>query len=319
MKINKFIYVFLAVLTGLLYCFSGSYPFIVLFGAALCCVAVTEKALYSAVTVAVTLTLSAFLSDTNGILVMMLLCGVLPGILLGIGYRKKLPLQYLTVIPACCYTLGTAFTFFSYKSLNGTNMFDDALGTVSESLNGTLASMAELYGNQIDSELIDSLSEAMTTALSGIKLLIPCIVIIYSSVTALILVWLTQKTARRAGFPTDRGFSEIYAPSAVSLFVSVCLIATFLVNKSSSFFFVNLLVIFLAYYILCGISLGDYYFRKVVPYRAVRALIYAVVFLIFSFLLPQVLWTILMLAGMSDMMFDFRKLRPRYFDFDNEQ
>ena len=318
MKINKFPYIFLTIFSACMYSYGGSVLFCFLSGISLCALILSDNRVSAVITALLALAGCVFTSGNTDVMPVFLFNGILPGILLGTGYRKRFSLQYLVVLPACSFVSGWAYTFFSYKNQNGSNMFEDAISTISQSFDSSLAQVSALYGEQLDAETMKLLSEAMASAFETFKLFVPSVIIIYSCIIALLLVWFTGKTALRFGFGFGRSFSTIYAPGTVSLLVMVCFAGVFF-SKDNSGFFMNVLAVLLAYYMLCGISLLDFYFRKVLPYGRIRMLIYMVVLIMGSMLLPQFLWSAFMLAGMFDIMFDFRKLRLRFINFDNEK
>ncbi len=318
MKFNKFIYIFLIILSACMYSYSGSALLYLLSGVSLCTLVFSGNISVAIITSALALGGCGIIAGNTSAVILFFLNGVLPGILLGIAYCKKLSLQYLSALPACCFVSGWAYTFFSYKAQNGTNMFEDALSLISQGLDASISQVAELYKEQFDVKTLELVSETMASAFETFKLFVPAVIIIYSCIMALLLVWLTGKGALRFGLGFGRSFSKIYAPGVVSLLVMICFAGAFL-SKESSGFFSNLLAILLAYYILCGISLLDFYFRKILSFSSLRAVIYIFVFITGSIILPQFLWSALMFTGMLDIMFDFRKLRPLFIDFDSEK
>lgn len=318
MKFNKFIYIFLTVLSGCLYSYSSSAFLFLLSGVSLCTLVLSDNFISGILTSILAFAGCGIMAKSPDPAVMFLLSGCLPGILLGTAYRKRLSLQYIVALPSCCFISGWAYMFFSYKAANGTNMFTDAVKLISENFDSSLSMVVELYGEQVDANTVELLSEAMASAFETFKHFVPSLIIIYSCILALLLVLFTGKTALRFGYGYGRSFGEIYAPGTVSLLIIVCFIAAFLFKENSGFF-TNILVLFLTYYVLCGISLLDFYFRKLISSGLARGMIYLFAFLTGGLLLPQFLWSALMLAGMLDIMFDFRKLRPRFIDFDNEK
>ncbi len=316
MKTNKFIYIFLILLSGMLYSFSGNSFLFLLSGFALCGLIVSGNVLSAVIASLLSLVYCILFNSSFDIATMFCICGVLPGILLGYAYKKSLPTGYLITIPACGFASGWVYLFFSYKSAGGENMFEAAVSLVDKNFDNALAVIVQQYGDKLDPETVKQLSQTMSSTLEVFLQMVPCMIILYSCFMALLLVWFTKKSAVLYGCKKPASFSEFYAPGSVSILIFVCLACVFLVKNNYSYFFMNLLVLFLCYYMLCGLSLADYYFRKLLPSGGIRALIYAFVLFTGSLLLPQLLWTLLMMAGMADVLFDFRKLRPQFTDFE---
>ncbi len=315
MRFTKFIYGFLIVLSGLLYSLTGSALLFILTGVCLSALMVSGNTIAAAVASVITLGYCFLFNSTADVAIMLFLCGIVPGILLSVAYKKALPLSYLVAVPTCCYISGRAYMFFSYKSENGTNMFEDAISLISTNFHKSLSAIVQQTGEQLDEEVIALLSQAMDFSFKTLLQLVPCLIILYSCMMALVLVWLSKKTAMGFGCAPVRSFSKIYAPRAISWLIFLCLIGSFVAKESMSFFFINLLVLFLAYYMLCGLSLLDFFFQKVLHIPWLRAFIYAAALLVLSLILPQLALGLLVLAGMADIIFDFRKLRPPLPDF----
>ena len=277
-------------------------------GVALSCLTVCGNTITAAVASALSVGYCLLFNSTADIAVMFLICGVLPGILLGISYRKALPLSYLTAIPACLFAAGWGYLFYSYKSAFGINMFESAVGEFSRGFDKSLMLVAQQYGDKIDNEVLTLLSDTMKQAYDFILNMVPCMIIIYSCIMALALVWFSKKTAHAAGCAPVASFSEIYAPSSVSLLCFICLLGTFLA-KNSMYFFMNILAVLMGYYMLCGISLSDFFLKRYVEKPGVRLLLYFILFFVGGLLLPHILFTLFAVAGMADTLFDFRKLR----------
>jgi len=248
------------------------------------------------------------MTDLSGV-IMFLLTGILPGIILGKCYLKKKSLHQLITGPALCHVLSYVYLFFSYKKISGTNMFDDLTVILIDTTKNTLAQMAGQYPELADPVIVEKITKEITFIIKGLLNYIPAILIIASSLLSIILVVATKKTANSKGLGPIKSFSTIYASGGVSFLLFICLAAGYLIKNSYAVFFSNIMVILIAYYMLCGLSVADFFLREKIKAGWGRILIYAGAILVGSLFLPYIILPGMIFAGMLDVMFDFRKIR----------
>ena len=106
--------------------------------------------------------------------------------------------------------------------------------------------------------------------------------------------------------------NQLKMPRFASTILIILYIMTFFMKTSSfSGAITNILIIFSALYMVCGLSLIDFYFRKKIHWIA-RILIYVtggILLTVIGIIIPLAnIFTILFLAGLFDSSRDFRHL-----------
>ncbi len=310
MKQNNYLHIILIIAAGFFYSNLGSYAALIVSGIALSTI-VAKGDIRSAL-FASALTLVIICVAKNGgysLAVSFLLAGVLPGFGIGQSFRKKSPLESAVVFPFLCFVGDWAYRFFSHKAITGTNMFEDITKAFEKELDPVLKDAAAAAGIAADDKAVETLRDVFSAALSLINIIMPAIIIIISAFSAFLIIMLTRRISFKNAQTGITPFCKIYAPGSLSTVTTLSTAACiFIRDESTQYFFANIVIVLLAFFLLCGVSVLDFFFRKKVPGFAPRAVIYFAAFIIFS-MLPQILYTALFILGMADGVFDFRKIR----------
>ncbi|MDP4118311.1 MAG: DUF2232 domain-containing protein [Bacillota bacterium] len=308
MKHGTFLNVILILIAGLLYASSGFFVSFFISGIFITLL-VAQNKIFQALAVSVFCLAVCFFTGRY-FAVNFLLGGILPGIAIGLGYRFLLPLNYLMIAPSLCFAADWAYIFFSYKAAYGTSMFTDASNKLLDYANSASKEITAHMPTADSEQYAKMIHDSFASAMSIMNIIVPAMIILSSSAAAFIIIMLTKKLVfRYAEMSPVISFSEIYAPSSLTAITLVSGILCIPKNNSVVFFFGNIVLIFSVYFALCGFSVLDYFFRKRVSYAAMRFVIYMFALMTIFMIFPQVVYIILFTTGMSDTVFDFRKLR----------
>lgn len=146
--------------------------------------------------------------------------------------------------------------------------------------------------------------------------IIPAFFIIVSMIFAYFTVSASKSMLKRIGVSCDylpkfhqlqanRGMGWIYLLGFISLL--------FFENATIRVAFVNVLLIISVVLAMCGFSVADYFVKRAGIYKVLRVIIYVIVFFISTIVATILPWlhpfNLLLIVGIADSMFDFRKLR----------
>ncbi len=109
-------------------------------------------------------------------------------------------------------------------------------------------------------------------------------------------------------------FWQLQLPRYASMALAALFILTLFMNSSPLAGAVtNIIIIFCTLYMVCGLSVVDFFFKKTILHWAVRIIIYAIAFTvlgIIGLILPVAnISTVLLFVGVIDGMADFRRIR----------
>ena len=109
-------------------------------------------------------------------------------------------------------------------------------------------------------------------------------------------------------------FWQLQLSRSASVFLAILFVLTFFINSSPlSGAITNIIIISCALYFMCGLSVVDFFLRKRNIHWSLRIVIYVVGFTVLGIIgivIPIAnISTILLFAGVTDGMFDFRRLR----------
>lgn len=159
-----------------------------------------------------------------------------------------------------------------------------------------------------------SIQDVVWALQQSISMIVPALLILSSLALAFIVYAVSKKILKmyRVKLYTKK-FDEFGLPAATS----IALVATYVITMFSSSTFgaacANILIILTALYVVCGFSVVEYKFKSKVGFPLFRIIIYIVIALVSSFvsmLIPFFnIVSILMITGMFDGVYDFRKLR----------
>lgn len=242
---------------------------------------------------------------------------VLPGCAIGLSERSKKDFHFLISAGSLSY-LAAFVTEFSKMR------FYDKLDITEVLVNKPVKELFSVYGSVIANsgiENADKIADAMNQLQwyfqQAMAAIIPSLLIIMCAAMAFTVYLISRKwlcarsKADLSGFPR---FCEISLPRSAS-FVLAALYAVSMFSGSSSLAsaLANILLVISAAYVVCGLSVIDFFLSKKRVGWVLRLVIYAagIPFLgIFSALIPIVnVFTLLMLLGVIDGLLDFRHLR----------
>ncbi|MBQ3054368.1 MAG: DUF2232 domain-containing protein [Clostridia bacterium] len=240
--------------------------------------------------------------------VLFLLSGILPGLFLGHCYKKKEALPVLVTTASACHITGWVSLYFMYKSTQGSSLFEDIAKQFVISANTAMDQMVKNAGIPDAQKLISPLKESIETTGEYFKILVPAFIIILSACAGLLTVMLSKK---KAGYNVTP-FSEIYIPTSMSFICLVFCIAGFIVKDVNTLGFIaNIIVIAFSYFVLCGVSACDYFLKKKIASDYFRIFILIAGLFILSLFFSGIIFSVLLLLGMTDASFDLRKLRRK--------
>ncbi len=109
-------------------------------------------------------------------------------------------------------------------------------------------------------------------------------------------------------------FWQLQLPKSGSVFLAVLFVVTFFIKSSAlSGAITNIIIMLCALYFLCGLSVVDFFLKKRNIHWALRIVIYIIGFAVFGIIgivIPIAnISSILLFTGITDGMFDFRRLR----------
>ena len=251
--------------------------------------------------------LVCYLTSGTSTCISFILGGILPGVLLGIGYIKKLTLPYLAVIPSISFISLWAYLFYSYKITNGGNLFADVSKTV---VNMTVTELETLFKSgtaPLPEEVLPELIRGVSSVMELANNLIPAFLIIFSALFSLILILLSKKLVGYMGRNVTT-FSRFYVPGNLIFVSIICMAAFSLIESSAKYVFINVLLVLTSYCFLCGISILDFILKKKMSSSLSRVIILILILTVGNIILSGSVSMILITMGIMDSMFNYRKL-----------
>ncbi len=159
-----------------------------------------------------------------------------------------------------------------------------------------------------------SIEDAIWALSQSVSMIVPALLILSSLALAFIVYAVSKKILKmyRVKLYT-KSFDEFGLPAATS----IALVASYIITMFSSSTFgaacANILIILTTLYVICGFSVVEYKFKSKVRFSLFRIIIYIVVLFVSSFVSMLIPFfnvvSILMIIGMFDGVYDFRKLR----------
>ncbi len=240
-----------------------------------------------------------------------LLGGLLPGAVIGTGFRKKLTLSVLTVSGGVCFIAKWVWIYRSYYLENGSNMFEDASNEMLKIMKSNLGNALALYGMSGDEKTTKLVNDILETVAKFTNILVPATLIIFSCGAAFVIIMCVKLRVYKNGKASPViSFSEIYAPRSVLIIMLVSVIGLFSEGQGM-YFAMNIFFIVFAYVFVCGVSVADYYLRKRISASFLRLIIYILFGTAFSFVIPQLIYMGFFITGVSDILFDYRHIRGK--------
>lgn len=224
----------------------------------------------------------------------------LGGLALGITYNLKLSEFFATGIVAGIYTIYILLNVKLSGAFNK-NLLNE---TLSSSANAYKDTLTEIYTNQISQAEIDAI---ISETIAVILKLMPCFVVIFCGVLALLMLYLFKKVLKLTKSNTSfyMPFSDWHADKSLSIVFFVIFALSFFLPESGyiSDAIANVLFISLFIFYIFGLSLADFLLKRKLQSSFLRKTI-LIILVLFSFGLPLF---ILCLLGVIDGCVDFRE------------
>lgn len=218
---------------------------------------------------------------------------------LGLGIRRGSSFYTMMLTSTLSCSALAAVYMSGTAKLMGKHPFDyfftSPIRESFSALNGSAPGL--LYGNNFSDEMINSLLLLM-------ELMSPFIIILSSCIITYIIYVLIREIINKYGYPVKAiAFSEIRAYSNIGVFFLVICFFSMVYNTSPVS--VNIIAIFAFMFLICGMSIMDYYLKRGKIPGLIRALIFFFIFILSSFM-GGIIVTALFVIGLVD---SFRPLR----------
>ena len=256
----------------------------------------------------VSMVLTALFSDVMTMLYSGALMVMLPGIALGICFRKKASFATLLLCGGLAYLVAMVLGFILMKVLYHTDMIAELKTMSEEFFRGmikVMESMPEL-ANQAEAEAFE---QALPSLLDMVTMVLPGVFLIAAGMLSLGSVLLSRGVLRRMG--TDVSYLPSFSCLTVSKQISygylLLMVASLFVKNTSLYFMLyNVALVLSLILFVCGVSLLKYWINKTGVPKGVCLLLLCMV-LPFLMLLFQ----FVVLLGAADTLWDFRRLRGK--------
>lgn len=229
------------------------------------------------------------------------------GVSLGMALREKFSFPKLLTVGVFSNLVVMGLNVLLYSLIFGENLFTDMLGFMVE---GIEKAMAIWEGLGVSGEALAKYERMLEVVPFILKWGLPSLLFIYALAMSYVNLAVIRLILRRMGddIPWIAPFTQWKVSSlyAFPLIVGMMLTAWAQVTTLSSwlqFLGLNLFIIFFHMYLVVGLAVVWHYFKRKNVARFLRALF---ILLLFS-LEPLVLLVVFL--GVSDGLFDFRKLR----------
>ncbi|MBE7029810.1 MAG: DUF2232 domain-containing protein [Ruminococcaceae bacterium] len=279
-----------------------------------CLVAVTSAiALFAATCVRSSVDVSMLLP-----FFLVLLDLILPGLVMGFCLRNGKNL-YRTVAAGSMAKLTVAVLELTKLR------FYDKLDIMETLVNTPIRNFFEIYRNALATviplteEITDMLNDMSWYMQQTFAASMPAILILGSLLTAYLVFLVARKCLyhfSHIAYPAVNHFWELQFNKATAyVMIVIQLLATIVATGNISAALGNITLVLSVCYMVCGVSVFDWFFRRTGIWSVFRACIYVVGFIglsIFGAILPLLNPTsLLMLVGLADCLFDFRHLRQK--------
>ncbi len=241
----------------------------------------------------------------------------LPGAAIGIALKKMDDAFFIVSVGAGANILVLLAQFVKLKLFDNIDILNVLIKTPLKSFFDSYESLLSQSGTLTD-EMQEMLHEASSVFIKMIEMLSPALLIISALLSAFFIFLAARKVlyhVYKVVFLNIAHFWALQLGRKVSVLMFGLILATMLLPSDSivTQALLNITVILSAVYVLCGLSVIDFFFRRTKIFSIARALIY-VLALILLFLFTSFIPIInplylLMFLGLFDSTFDFRKLR----------
>lgn len=243
----------------------------------------------------------------------LMLLSVVPGAVAGRCMRKGTSFfsaLFMTCLMVCLGMLLVVYAINSLMQGNGLNaMMDQSILQIER--------MVETYLSKIPPEMIEAndaknlFNEMVESMRYMLKLYLPSLVVLSAILTGYAIYMLCTFFVKRLKLAVVDvvPFSMLKAPRGMCFIAVILYLISMFTDSRSTFRAVSANVILILYTIIgiCGFSLVDYWFSKVVHKGILRAVIYVATFL-FGGILMGIASNLLIMAGIIDSSYNFRKI-----------
>ncbi len=201
-----------------------------------------------------------------------------------------------------------------YRLIYSTSVLDALINEPVKMFLKSYEAVAKSSGIDISSALGMSFDDLIWTMQQALSMIVPALLILSSLGIAYLVFVVARKILKHYNVTLyTKHFNEIQLPAGTSL----ALVATYLISMFSSSTFsaacANILILLAVLYVVCGLSVVEYKFKAKANSVFFRIIVYVTAFFvlnILSLILPFFnIFTFLMIIGMFDAVYDFRKLK----------
>lgn len=290
-------------------------------GVPMACMAARNDTRFTVVALVGVLVITFLVTMSLPSAVSIMLMTILPGAVAGWCMGKKI--NFFSSLFATCLTVcvGWLVMVFLIDSLmqgqNVESMMNEMLGQFEQIFDASVASMPQEILEQSE---ISTAVHAMTETMKAVfRLYFPALVVIGSMMIGYVIHVLCGFFIKRLKLAEINTvpFSQLKAPRGMCFLAVVLYFVSMLSNGKSVFGAVCANVVMILYTIIgiCGLSMVDFFFARVVKKGALRALIYFAVFM-FGSILMGILSSAMIMAGIIDSSYNFRRISTDEADFD---
>ncbi len=244
------------------------------------------------------------------------------GLSMGYSIKRKWEFRPLFSAVTVGYLLSILGSVVLVNTISGVNQIEKHiiepmtifLNNIQTTLQENIAQIAEhpIYGllfNQIEREFDVQTYIYLLSAMIPAFFIIICMMFAYFTITA------SKMMLKRIGLPYSYlpSFHQLQANRGTAwVYLLGYILLLFFENSTMRAAFVNILLIISVLLAMCGLSVADYFVKRAGIYRFLRVIIYVIVFFA-STLVATILpllhpFNLLLIVGILDSMFDFRKL-----------
>ncbi len=242
----------------------------------------------------------------------------LPGLAMGLWLKRSSSLFQIVGLGAAANVLVVLLQIGKIKWIDHVDFMELYINQPISGLIDAYQQQLLSYGDQY-AALAEALDKSAWVLQQIVGMLIPACLLIFSLFLAYTVFLIARKSLfclYRIVFPEVLHFWEIQLKRYTAvLFAVLFLLSALLGTSSIGLAAINLELLLGAVYMLCGISYIDFYFRRTRLRCGIRMIIYIVGFFalnMLSLVLPLFHTTIiLVLLGLADCFFDFRRLRRK--------
>lgn len=229
------------------------------------------------------------------------------GVSLGMALREKFSFSKLMVVGVLSNLVVMGLNVLLYSLIFGGNLFTEMLGLMVEAIQ---QAMTVWEGLGVSGEAIAKYERMLDIVPFIIKFGLPSLLLIYSLVMSYVNLLIIRLILRRMGddIPwvvpfTEWRISSLYAlPLLVGMFLTVQAQVTTMASWLQ-FLGLNLFIIFFHIYLVVGLAIVWHYFKRKKVAGFLKVLF---IFLLFAM---ELLVLAVVFLGISDGLFDFRKLK----------